>query len=85
MTLIIEKHSYGRLPNQFLNQVKFNQVKFITVIIVIITNSSIITIINVFVLILSSLSPLLLVFQFFLIIIDITIFVSYCFLFSMLL
>ena len=42
-----KKHFYTRLPDQFLNQVKFNQVNFITAIIVIITNSSIITIINV--------------------------------------
>ena len=36
------------LPDQFLNQVKLNQVNFIITIGVIITNSSIITIINVF-------------------------------------
>ena len=36
------------LPDQFLNQAKLNQVNFIITISVIITNSSIITIINVF-------------------------------------
>ena len=40
-----KKHFYTPLPDQFLNQVKFNQANFITVIIDIITNSSIITII----------------------------------------
>ena len=48
VTLIIKKHFYTRLPDQFFNQVKFNQVNFVTVIIVIITNFPIITIIYVF-------------------------------------
>ena len=43
-----KKIFYTRLPNQFLNQVKFNQVNFITIIIIMINNSSIIIIINAF-------------------------------------
>ena len=97
-TFIIKKYFYTRLPDQFLNQVKFLclfvcccfcfifiylfffsmlfplQVNFITVIIVIIINSSIITIITIII----STSVLI-------IIIDITIFVGYRFLFSKLL
>ena len=68
VTLIIKKHFHIHLPDQFLNQVKLNQVNFIITIGVIITNSSIITII-VFLniiknLTLSLLLPLLLVFLF---------------------
>ena len=48
VTLTIKKHFCTHLPDQFLNQVKLNQVNFIITIGVIITNSSIITIINVF-------------------------------------
>ena len=48
VTLVIKKKFCTHLPDQFLNQVKLNQVNFIITISVIITNSSIITIINVF-------------------------------------
>ena len=48
VTLIIKKHFCTHLPDQFLNHVKLNQVNFIITIGVIITNSSIITNINVF-------------------------------------